>query len=105
MDPAQTSFWEGRDFRTFLELNIAASGSLVIRVVALTDLVLQRLAVTIDGGWLKMETVVGGTPGGSFSTTLPVIPGNSMTLGADHRIYTTGPNAEGTDPCGSLGYP
>lgn len=77
VDVAQTSFFEGREGRTFLELNIANGTTQVIKVVTPVDVILHDLTVTVDEGSLRLSTLVGGTEGGSFSTPLPVIPKNT----------------------------
>ena len=72
-------FAKGLGYRTFKELNIAAAGSYVIRVVVPKNVVLTGLDVSITSGTLKTETVVGGTAGGTFAETLPRISTNTRT--------------------------
>ncbi len=72
VDVGQTGFFAGREFRTFRELNIAASTTFVIKAVVPIDVILFGLKVSIESGQLRLATVVGGTPGGSFSETLPI---------------------------------
>lgn len=84
VDIAQTGFFDGREFRTFKELNIAAFGVYVIRAVVPIDIILFGLNVTINSGDLRLETLVGGAPGGSFSETLPIFGANNMA-GAPNR--------------------
>lgn len=90
VDPDQTSFWEGREFRTFKELNIAASAEYVIKAVVPINIILVKLEVSIEAGFLRVGTYVGGTPGGSFSETLPILPANNMSAGNDHRKNASG---------------
>lgn len=78
VDAAQTSFFEGREFRTFKELDVAAGATYVLKVVTPVDLILNSLEVFIDGGEIRVGTYVGGTEGGTFSETLPIIPANRM---------------------------
>jgi hypothetical protein len=85
VDVAQTGFFEGREFRTFKELNIAPGATYVIKGVVPINIILMALAVNIDSGWLRVGSYAGGTEGGSFSETLPVIPANSMDLGVNRR--------------------
>lgn len=87
VDVAQTGFFEGREFRTFKELTIAPSTAYIVKVVVPINVILFGLAVAIESGTLRMSTHVGGTAGGSFSETLPIIPANNMSLGADHRSF------------------
>lgn len=94
VDAAQTSFWEGREFRTFLELNIVAAATLVIKAVVPLDIVLFGLSAEIEIGALRIATAVGGTEGGSFSNTLPIFGANNMTNPTNHRkTYGVGANA------------
>lgn len=90
VDPDQTSFWEGREFRTFKELSIAGSAEYVIKAVVPINIILTKLEVAIEAGFLRLGTYVGGTPGGSFSETLPIFGANNMSAGNDHRKNLSG---------------
>lgn len=90
VDPDQTSFWEGREFRATKELNIAASAEYVIKAVVPINIILVKLEVSIESGFIRVGTYVGGTPGGSFSETLPIFNANSMSAGNDHRKNVSG---------------
>lgn len=79
VDVAQTGFFDGREFRTFRRLNIAAGAGLVVRAVVPVNTILFDLRLEMVDGWADIETVIGGTPGGTWSETLPVIPRNLMT--------------------------
>lgn len=81
----QTGFFAGREFRTFRELNISVGTPLVIRAVVPLDIILSGLEVELLDGSLKLETIVGGTPGGTFSQTLPIFSRNTMS---DTPTYT-----------------
>lgn len=89
VDPAQTSFFEGREFRTFKEFNIPALTTYVIRINVPVDIILAGIDLNIDGGFLRMASVVGGTPGGTFSETLPVFSRNNMAVGPNKRYAPT----------------
>lgn len=90
VDPDQTSFWEGREFRTFKELNIAASTEYVVKAVVPINIILVALHVDIEAGFLRLGTYVGGTAGGTFSETLPLLSANTMSGGVNHRTNQTG---------------
>lgn len=81
VDVGQTGFFEGREFRTFKELNISAGATLVMRVIVPVNTILQNVRISLDDGSLKLRTVAGGTPAGSFAEALPIIPKNTMTGG------------------------
>ncbi len=79
VDVAQTGFFAGREFRTFRRLSIAAGATLVIRAVVPINVILFGLDVDVTDNWIDVETVTGGTSGGSFAETLPVFNRNNMT--------------------------
>jgi len=79
VDVGQTGFFAGREFRTFRRLNITAGTMVVLKAVVPVNVVLFGLEAGIYQGLLDIETVVGGTEGGSFSETLPILPRNSMS--------------------------
>lgn len=81
VDVAQTGFFEGREFRTFKELSIASGATLVMRIVVPINTILQNVRLSLDAGSIKLRTVSGGTPTGTFAETLPIIPKNTMTGG------------------------
>jgi hypothetical protein len=80
-----SAFWEGREFRTFLELNIPAGTTLVMRVVVPVDTVFYGLELTLDSGHLRMGTYAGGTEGGTFSVALPIFRANNMSAGENRK--------------------
>lgn len=90
VDVGQTSFFEGREARTFKELSLAASSTYVIQVVVPINVILTEIAVVVALGDLRLSTLVGGTPGGTFNQPLPVFNINNMTPGVDHRNTYTG---------------
>ena len=85
VDPGQTSFFEGREFRTFKELSISSGGSYTLKAVVPNDIILTGLAVEVETGQLRVATVVGGTPAGTYGETLPIFPRNNMSVGPNRR--------------------
>lgn len=80
VEPWATGFWTGHEFRSFMELDIAAGTTQVIRLITPINVVMTQFEVLIEGGHLHVETYLSdGTPGGSFNTSLPIIPVNGMT--------------------------
>lgn len=79
VDIGQTGFFAGREFRTFREFNIAAGQTLVVRIVVPINVILESQGIELDSGSLRVVNASGGTPGGSFSETLPVIGKNNMS--------------------------
>lgn len=89
IDVAQTSFFEGREFRTFKEFSIAVAATYVIRVVVAADIILNQIQLDLDAGAIRMGTYVGGTPGGSFLETIPSFMRNNMSIGPNKRFNPT----------------
>lgn len=83
VDAAQTSFWEGREFRSFVELNLAAGASLVVRFTAGVDFVLFNQRLLVDEGKVRMDAKQGGTPGGTFT--------NIATYGKNRMVERRAP--------------
>lgn len=69
-------FTEGRTFRSFKALNIAGSGVYVVKIVLPKPVLFTGFDIAIDSGTLQVETVSGGTAGGTFAETLPIIKTN-----------------------------
>lgn len=100
VDIAQTGFFEGREFRTFFEFNIAAAGSRTFKFVAPCEFILFGQDLVISSGQLRYEARTGATEGGSFSTTLPIIGKNRMLerrfpYYVPQAVATTGGTATG----------
>lgn len=79
VDVGQTGFFAGREFRSFKEFNLTSGQNYVIKLVAAVDTILFDLSFTLISGEVKLSTKLGGTEGGSFSETLPVIDRNTMS--------------------------
>jgi len=104
VDVAETSFFEGREFRSFFELNIAAGQTQVLKFVANRNFILHEQSLAIESGSIRVVAVAGdGTPGGSFNVSLPVIGKNRMTerptpyYVSDTLISTGGTHTGGTE--------
>ena len=78
VDVAQTGFFEGREFRSFLEFSLAAGASQVIRFSSPVDFILFQQSLSVDAGSIRMSAEINGTPAGAFSTALPVVGKNRM---------------------------
>jgi hypothetical protein len=79
VDIGQTGFFAGKEFRTFREFNIAAGQTLVLRITVPINVILSSQGLELDDGSLRITNAAGGTPGGTFSETLPVIGKNNMS--------------------------
>lgn len=85
VDASRTSFYEGREFRTYKELNIAALATYVIKIEVPTNIILYGLQASIDSGWVRIGGYFGGAEGGSYAEILPMFAVNGMTAGNDNR--------------------
>lgn len=101
VDPDQTSFWQGHQYRTFRELNIATGQTAVLRVNVPVNAVLYDVSLVLDAGSIRLRTLSGGTEGGTFGTPVPVLRKNTMTdcpnIPAQVSVSTGGTHTGGTD--------
>lgn len=101
VDVGQTGFFAGREARTFYEFNIASGASQVIKVVAPVNTVLQTFGVELELAEIRLELVVGGTEGGTFTTPLPILKTNTMTTASSYAPQVT-MNRGGTHTGGTV---
>lgn len=80
VDPGQTSFHAGREFRTFYEFSIAAGASVYVQANVAADTILYDVSCVADAGSMRLSTYAGSTAVGTYNTPLPVLPKNTMTL-------------------------
>jgi len=78
VDVGQTSFFAGREFRTFKEFSLTSGNTYVIRANVTVDTILNDFGVNLVSGQVKIYTKTGGTQGGTFSETLPIFARNNM---------------------------
>lgn len=79
VDVAQTGFFAGREFRTFKEWTAATTETYVIKAVVPINVILFEFGIELEAGTVRVETVFGGTEGGSFSEALPIFSTNNMS--------------------------
>lgn len=101
VDSGQTGFFAGREGRTFYQFSIPNGQSQVIKVVSLTDTIVQNLVLELDLASLRLELVVGGTEGGTFNTPLPIFKTNTMSTASDYTPQVT-MNRGGTHTGGTI---
>lgn len=87
VDPAQTGFFEGREFRTFYEFSIAGGTSVVLKFSCPVDFILFAQKLTVDAGSIRLSAITGATESTPFNTAMPVIGKNRM---ASRRKYPGG---------------
>lgn len=101
VDPGQTSFHDGREFRTFYEFSILAGASLYIQANAAIDTILYDVSCVVDAGSIRLSTYAGSTGTGTYATPLPILPKNTMTLRstpfyvAQNTLFTGGTGVTG----------
>lgn len=101
VDPGQTSFHSGREFRTFYEFSIAAGASVYIRANVNVDTILYDVSCVVDSGSIRLSTYAGSTGTGTYATPLPIISKNTMTLKesptyvAQNTLFTGGTGVTG----------
>lgn len=101
VDPDQTSFWQGAQYRTFREISIAQGVTEVLKIVVPVNTVLYDVSLTLDAGAIRLRTVAGGIEGGTFSTPLPILRKNNMSdspnIPAQNAITSGGTHTDGID--------
>ena len=101
VDAGNTGFFAGREARTFYQFSIPNGQSQVIKVVSLTDTIVQNLILELDLASVRLELVVGGTEGGTFATPLPIFKTNTMSTASDYVPQVT-MNRGGTHTGGTV---
>lgn len=90
VDPA-----DNRSYFFFHEYTLAASAVEIVKVVITGDTVMRRFDIKLMAGQARIEIVSGGTEGGTFGTTVPILPINGMST-AETRATGTTVTAGGT---------
>lgn len=85
----------------FQEISLAASAVHVVKVVVVSDTILNAFTVKIMSGKARIEIVYGGTEGGTFSQNIPLIPVNGMST-AVPRASTSTFTSGGTQTGGTV---
>ena len=80
LHPDEIAFYAGREFRTFYDYSILQDASLNVKVVSTKDIVLYEFGTDVTSGNIKIELVSGGTEGGTYSTSFPIIKCNTMSI-------------------------
>jgi len=78
VDTAQTSFFQGRQFRSYYDFSLTASEIRYFRFTSLTDFVLFDQSISVSGGSIRLSVWTGSTPAGTW-TNIPVIGKNRMS--------------------------
>jgi hypothetical protein len=80
VDVGQTGFFEGREFRTFKELDIPTGGTYTVKVTVNRNTIFWNMSVVLESGGIRLLTVAGGADTVAPTGSLPRIPKNRMTV-------------------------
>lgn len=78
VDTAQTSFFQGKQFRSYRDFTLAAAEVRYFRFTSLTDFVLFDQTLSVSGGSVRLSVWTGATASGIW-TSIPVIGKNRMS--------------------------
>lgn len=78
VDVGQTSFWSGKQFRSFQKFDIPALSNIAIRATVGVNIILYETNIAVEGATVEMSLYVGGTAAGPW-TPMPVFAKNTMT--------------------------
>ena len=70
VDQGQTSFWSGKQFRTFQKLSIASGASVAIRATVGVNIILYETSFTTEDSSIEVQLRAGGTAEGPW-TSIP----------------------------------
>jgi hypothetical protein len=76
-------------FFMFHEYSVPAHGTEVVKVVITGDTIMQSFSIKVMSGTARVEIVTGGTEGGTYSQSVPVLPVNNMSTAASKTSTTT----------------
>lgn len=79
VDVGQTGFFAGREFRSFIELDIPTGQTQVVRIASPIDFILYSFEIELTLASLRATLKKGGTAGGTFGVTLPSLSTNEMS--------------------------
>lgn len=98
VDQGQTGFFERREFRISVELNVEVATPLVFKFSSPVNFILWEQSLSVDANMVKFEAVVGGTPGGTFATPITIWGKNRMNIEPEYAgqvTISTGGSASG----------
>jgi hypothetical protein len=78
VDTGQTSFFRGRQFRSYSDFTLAAAEVRYFRFTSLTDFVLFDQTLSVSGGSVRLSVWTGATASGTWAP-IPVIGKNRMS--------------------------
>ena len=79
VDTGQTSFFRGKEFRTFFEFNIPAGSVQVLKFTSPVNFILIEQTISVDAGSIRFQAMTGATEVATFNTSVPIVGKNRMT--------------------------
>ena len=76
IEQGSAGFWDGKQFRAFLDFTLLNAQTAVIKFVSPIDFVIRTQGFFIVEGECLFEAVLGGVEGGSFSVDVPTFGKN-----------------------------
>jgi hypothetical protein len=92
VDPGQTGFFEGREFRSYFEFSTEAGTALAVgatrdfKFISPVDFILQSQVIELDAGGVRIQAFINATDGGGWSTVQIVAKNRSPT----RRVFPSG---------------
>ena len=78
VDQGSTSFYAGREFRTFQQFTLAPAASVAVRVITPINIILLNASFSSEGSSLEVQLRVGGIAAGPW-TPMPILRKSTMT--------------------------
>lgn len=85
IDAAQTSFFRGRQFRSYLEFSVASGTTQIIKFTSAVDFVLFDQTLTVNDGDCRFAAITGASDATAFNTSISVIGKNRMAIGSNRE--------------------
>lgn len=79
VDPAQTGFFEAREFRISYEFDIASGATQVIKFSCTSNFILWEQRISVDEGFLIYKPTINPSTATGFVTTIPQYGKNRMS--------------------------
>ena len=98
VEVGEHSFFEGKEYRIFYELNIPSGQKATLKVVTTQDVILHQVDATLASGAMGFTTWAGGTDATPFTTPVSIFRKSTMSVTpviASTTTITTGGSRTG----------
>lgn len=79
VDSESAAFYAGTRFRSFIDVSLAASAVLTVKMIRPVDIIIRAFSLSVYAGELRCEIYRAATPAGTWGTALPVLGQNEFT--------------------------